>query len=323
MQKAIKQKLKNLFPLTCFDEPLSKYSTFRIGGKADAFIEIDNLNAVAEKESTPSLQSLLKFCYQNNLSFFILGGGSNVIFHDKGFRGIVIKITANKLTIKTLKNKKALAIADAGLPLAVLVKKVKDADYSDFDSWLGIPGTVGGAVRGNAGAQGLEIKDTLLYAEILNPKTGLTRELTPKNLKMKYRSSSLKKDNRIVLRAVFELKKNAQNSQMTSPAHKALSPLLFRLQNQPKGYSAGSFFKNPTKFKAGYLIDQCGLKGLKIGGAQISDKHANFFLNIGAGTKTPATQKDILALAARAKKEVYKKFEIRLKEEVQIVPEQI
>ena len=310
MQKALKQKLQAIFPLTRFDEPLSKHSTFRIGGKADAYIELADL----DPKTPTSLQALIKFCRQNRIPFFILGGGSNVLFHDKGFRGIIIKITANHLTIKTLKNKKALAIADAGLPLGVLVKKAKDAGYSNFDSWLGIPGTVGGAVRGNAGAQGLEIKDTLLYAEIFNPKTGLTRELTPKNLKMKYRSSSLKKDNRIVLRAVFELKKSKTTGN-------SLPPLLFRLQNQPKGYSAGSFFKNPGKFKAGYLIDQCGLKGLKIGGAQISNKHANFFINVGAETKTPATQKDLLALAAKAKKEVYKKFKIRLEEEVQIVPE--
>lgn len=303
MNKALKQNLASLFPQTLFNEPLANHSTIKIGGPADAYIEIKELSAL------PKLFKLIK---RYHLPFFILGGGSNVLFHDKGFRGIIIKITAKNLEIKPLKNKKALAIAEAGLPLALLVKKAKDAGYNSFDSWLGIPGTVGGAVRGNAGAQGFEMKDALIYAEILNPKTGTTRELTPKNLKMKYRGSILKKDKRIVLKAVFELEKlTAKND---------TSPLLFRLQNQPKGYSAGSFFKNPTpgnpKKSAGYLIDQCGLKGARKGDAQISEKHANFIQNLGK-----ATQKDVLALAAKAKKEVFKRFKIRLEEEVQIVPE--
>jgi UDP-N-acetylmuramate dehydrogenase len=318
MKTLIKQKLKSLFPSVVFNEQLNNHSTFRIGGKADAYIEINDLNP----KSPISIQAILKFCKQNRIPFFILGGGSNILFHDKGFRGLIIKITAKTVSIKPLKNKKALIIADAGLPLALLVKKALDAGYDNLDSWLGFPGTVGGAVRGNAGAQGLETKDVLVYAEILNPKTGLTRELTPKNLKMKYRESTLKKDNKIVLRAVFELKKQPKTKQKP-----ALSPILFRLQNQPKGYTAGSFFKNPTpkkhklltkdQFKAGYLVDQCGLKGLKKGGAQISERHANFFLNANG----KATQKDLVFLAAKAKKAVYKKFKIHLEEEVQIVPE--
>lgn len=307
MKPTTKQKLKSLFPQIRFNEQLSVHSTFKIGGPADAYIEINDLNPKNEA----SLQSLIKLIKHYHLPFYILGGGSNILFHDRGFRGLIIKITAKSLEIKKLKNNKAIAVAESGLTLAALVKKAGDAGYKNLEGWMGIPGTVGGAVRGNAGAQGLETKDVLICADIFNPKTGTTRELTPKNLKMGYRTSTLKKDNRIVLRAIFELNKKSNKSQ---------SPLLFRLQNQPKGHSAGSFFKNPSQTdstkKAGYLIDKCGLKGLKIGGAQISEKHANFFVNTGN-----AKQKDILALAAKAKKEVYKKFKIRLQEEVQIVPE--
>lgn len=305
MKPTTKQNLKSLFPGTIFNEPLKNHSTFKIGGPADAYIEINDLNP----KSPISLQSIIKFAKQSRIPFYVLGGGSNILFHDKGFRGLIIKITANNLKITKLKNNKALAVADAGLTLAALIKKSKDAGYTNLDSWIGIPGTIGGAVRGNAGAQGLETKDVLLYAEIFNPKTGTTRDLAPKNLKMKYRTSVLKKDNRIVLRAAFGLNKTKSHTQP-----------LFRLQNQPKGHSAGSFFKNPSQTnntkKAGSLVDQCGLKGYKIGGAQISEKHANFFLNTGK-----ATQKDILALATKAKKAVYEKFKIRLQEEVQIVPE--
>jgi len=311
MNKSTKSQLKELHPQVKFDEPLSQHSTFHIGGPADAFVEIKNFT---ETPPYQNLKDLITFCKTNSLPYRIIGGGSNILFHDKGFRGLIIKLTANTTTIT--KNR---LTAEAGTPLALAIIKAEKQGFPNLTPLKGIPGTVGGAVRGNAGARGMEIKQALLEAEIFNPKTNRITTATPASLQLSYRSSKLKTDGRIVLKAHFRLSKR-------KPAL-AADPISWRLQNQPGGHSAGSFFKNPAQpanadhpFSAGYLIDQCGLKGHQLGQAKISDKHANFFQNIGT-QKSPATQKDVLALAKLAKKRVQSKFKITLEEEVQIIPQ--
>jgi UDP-N-acetylmuramate dehydrogenase len=313
MNKTITQKITEIFPDTRLKEPLSKHCTIRIGGPADAFVELKDL----KPKTIENLKTLLKFLKKNKIPYLLMGGGSNILFHDKGFRGTIIKLTAKDLTFT-----KTTLTADAGAILQVIIAKAKTKGFHNLSQFTGIPGTLGGAVRGNAGANGLEIKDILKQVLLLNPKTGRTRTVKPKDLKFKYRYSKLKKTNDIVLQATLKLSKAAK--------HKTLSTQLNakRSQSQPYGLSAGSFFKNPDPspdkphLKAGYLIDQCGLKGKRQGNAQISPKHANFIQNAGTLAK-PATQKDILKLADLAKKEVYKKFKIRLEEEVQIIPERL
>ena len=328
MKKDLQQLLKSQFRKIRLEEPLSKHSTFGVGGKADAYIEVDDLDPISPK----SLQAIIKFCKKTptkpsqTIPFYIVGGGSNILFHDKGFRGLIIKLTANKIDIQ--KSKKTVK-AEAGAILAKLIKETSAKGLDNLAAWTGIPGTVGGAVRGNAGANGLETRDVLLKAEILNTKTGKTTSLNPKKLEMSYRHSNLKDDpTMIVLSATFHLSKLTPEAlaKIQEKAKQARA-------TQPPGRTAGSFFKNPdpTERKklpkniplaAGYLIDQCNLKGHKIGGVQISDVHANFFQNRNVKTK-PATQKDLLALAKLAKQKVQKKFNITLQEEVQIVPPEL
>jgi len=323
MNKVQKQFLMSLFPEVRFSEVLANHCTFRIGGPADAFIEIKKL----ETRSRENLTSLFKFLNKSKIPFFVLGGGSNVLFNDKGFRGVVIKITANEILIKS--DQQNWLEASSGVNLQFLTKQANEKGFQNLLQFAGIPGTLGGAVRGNAGANGIEIKDVLVSAKILNTKTGAIKTFTNKQLKFTYRNSYIKKNpHLIVLSAKLKLQKFSKKEAEEK------CELIAKLSNrrketQPWGLSAGSFFKNPNpsnhptltsdQFKAGYLIDQCGLKGTRIGGAIISEKHANFFQNLN-DPLNPATQKDILALATKARKAVYKKFKIRLEEEVQIVP---
>ena len=310
MNQEKKKILKEYFPKTRFSEPLSKHCTFRIGGPAEAFIEIDNLS----EQTQENLVNLTKFLRKSRTPYIIIGGGSNLLFHDKGFKGTVIKITS-----KTLKFPKDTLEADAGIILQNILAKAKAKGFYNLQPLTGIPGTLGGAIYGNAGANGLEIKDIFKEALIFNPRLSLIYKATPEVLKFSYRHSNLKETKEIVLRATLKLSKATK--------HKTLAKKLSskRTQTQPYGLSAGSFFENPDpdpakpKLKAGYLIDQCGLKGHQIGQAKISEKHANFIQNAGT-LKKPATQKDILRLATLAKKEVKKRFKISLKEEVQIIP---
>ena len=317
MNKILKQKLEDLFHSVRFAEPLSAHCTFRIGGPADAFIEIPSLDA----RTTRKLTELLKFLNKSKIPFFILGGGSNVLFHDKGFRGVVIKIASNEIRFNNSKTAKFqnTVEADAGVNLQFLITKAKEKGFQNLLQFSGIPGTLGGAVRGNAGANGIEIKDILVSAKLLNTKTGAIKPFTNKQLKFTYRNSYIKKNpNFIVLSAKLKLKKFSKK-ELEEKKELFAKIATYRAETQPWGLSAGSFFKNPKNNKAGYLIDQCGLKGAKIKGVTISEKHANFFQNLN-NPKYPATQKDLLSLAEKAKKAVFKKFKIRLEEEVQIVP---
>ena len=314
MNKILKQQLSSLFPLARFAEPLSAHCTFRIGGPADAFIEIPSLDA----RTTRKLAELLKFLNKSKIPFFILGGGSNVLFHDKGFSGVVIKIASNEIRFNNSKTAKSqnTVEADTGANLQFLITKAKG--FQNLLQFTGIPGTLGGAVRGNAGANGIEIKDVLVSAKLLNTKTGAIKTFTNKQLKFTYRNSYIKKNpNFIVLSAKLKLKKFSKK-ELEEKKELFAKIATYRQETQPWGLSAGSFFKNPKNNKAGYLIDQCGLKGTKIKGVTISEKHANFFQNLN-NPRYPATQKDLLSLAKKAKKAVFKKFKIRLEEEVQVV----
>lgn len=293
--------IEKKFPEIMLDENLSKYSTFQIGGPADYFYKL---------KKTEDLQPLINFAKTNNIDIFVFGGGSNILFDDNGFRGLVIKIETENIAVDG-----EYITADAGIMISKLIKYSIEHDLIGIEKWVGLPGTVGGAVRGNAGCNGLETLEIFEKALLLNPKTGEIREEKPDYFDFSYRHSKLKETNEIVLNATFKLK----NKDISNEEQKEIMDEIrkFRLTKQPFGKTTGSFFKNPSPDKpAGMLIDKAGLKGKIIGKAQISEKHGNFFLNLGG-----ATSKEMIELVKLAKREVKAKFDIDLEEEVQIIPE--
>lgn len=297
----LEEEFLKIFPTGKLNENLSRYSSFKIGGPADFFYKLD------DKEK---LQSIIKFAKKNKIPYIIIGGGTNILFDDNGFRGLIIKITERNTEIEgeTLK-------ASAGTPISQIIKASIEAGLTGLESWTGLPGTVGGAVRGNAGYNGLETADILESALVFDSETEEFKEMKNSELDFHYRHSKIKKTKSIVLEAKFRLKKSRLSPTETEKLIK--KSIAFRINKQPQGFTTGSFFKNPSPDKpAGFLIDQAGLKGKKIGNAQISEKHANFFMNTGG-----ASSKDILKLAALAKEEVKKKFNIELEEEVRIITE--
>jgi len=296
----ITEKFLKQFPNGKIEEPLKPYTSFKIGGPAGLFIKLTD---------DKTLNDLLRFIKTENIPYLILGGGCNTLIDSKGFDGLVIKMDLKKIS-SDIENE---LIAGAGTPISTLINESIRLGLTGLEKWMGLPGSVGGAIRGNAGYLGLETKDILLKAEIFDPQTLKTAEYSNSDLQFSYRTSAIKQSDKIVLSGTFKLKKSditleEQNKIIEESKN-------FRIQKQPPGFSAGSFFKNPsTDQPAGLLIDQCGLKGKELGGAKISEKHANFFINTGT-----ATFEDILSLARLAKSEVQKKFGITLEEEVQII----
>ncbi|EKD93965.1 MAG: UDP-N-acetylenolpyruvoylglucosamine reductase [uncultured bacterium] len=275
---------------------LKGYSTLGVGGESNYFYRL------ADPDVLPELFRILA---DERLPYFILGGGSNVLFSDQGFPGLVIKMEMSSIEVRENQ-----LIAQAGATWPKLIKAAQGAHLSGFEPFNGLPGTIGGAVVGNAGCFGKETGEFVQKVKLFDVKNFTFKELTPGELHFGYRTSLLKKVSALV----------TQVSLQFFPANQGIpsepiSPLM-RLEKQPPGKSTGSFFKNPSpEQSAGWLIDQCGLKGFQIGGAQISPKHANFFMNTGM-----ATAADFLALGAHVKTAVQEKFGIILQEEVVIVP---
>lgn len=280
--------------------PLSQFTTFQIGGPADYFCQATTIQ---------ELQEALEFAASKSLPFFILAGGSNILFHDAGFRGLIIKLEIKSLEF-TPENHQVQATA--GVTIAALIQQSVLQEVTGFEKWMGLPGTVGAAVRGNAGCNGLEVKDCLMEAQILNPSTGQISTKTPEDLNFSYRHSALKESDQIVLSAIFKCFPREATKEAQLAIMKEIRSS--RIAVQPFGPSIGSFFKNSPNHSAGRLIESVGLKGHAVNQAKISEKHANFLINTGG-----ATQEDILALARLARKKVQEKHGITLEEEVQIL----
>ena len=286
------------------NEKLSKYSTFQIGGPADFFYRL---------EDPADLIPLFQFAKKKKIPYFIIGGGSNILFDDKGFRGLVIKIDNKNISLAPGPKGSILLTADAGVPIATLLDFSIKNDLSGLEKWVGLPGTVGGAVRGNAGCNGLETREILVEASVVDEKNGRIRKVKNNYFNFKYRQSKLKTTKEIVISATFKLEKRTvsayEQKKMMAEIRQS------RMSKQPFGASTGSFFKNPSKEKpAGLLIEKADLKGKTIGKAQISTKHGNFLVNLGG-----ATSQDILKLARFARQAVKLKFGLILQEEVQIL----
>lgn len=300
----IAAKLKVRFKKIRFDVPLKDYTSWRIGGNAKYFIEA---------KSADELKSAILFAKKNGLAWHILAGGTNVLFSDKGFDGLIVRSIFDKFEIH---GERILAYGGANLQSVILACVRRG--LSGLENLAGIPGTIAGAIRGNAGTQEAEIGDVVESVKIFDAKSGRIKTMKRNQLKFSYRSSALKKNkNLILLSAILKLKKAKNQASLIKLIREKT---ILRSRTQPTGFSAGCVFINPTKkvqgklMSAGELIDKAGLKGKRINEAEISKTHANFFINIGG-----ATASDIIALINLAKKKVYEKFKIRLAEEIEIV----
>ena len=282
-----KKDLNNIFPNVQKNVPLSSFSTFGIGGKAKWFYQV--------KEEKNLIQ-LVKFCKENNIPYFVLGGGSNVLFSDDSFKGLVIKIDTSDYEIKGEK-----IIVKSGVSLSKLVDLAYKNSLSGLEFALSIPGTIGGAVVINASAAGHKMSEIIEKVKILTEE-GEIKELS-------FVDNLFKDKKGIILEVVLRLKKQ-KKEKIKEEMQKALS----LRKNQPTGKSAGCVFKNPLLLSAGKLIEECGLKGKKIGAAQISEKHANFIINLGS-----AKASDVLKLITYIKEKVKAKFNIDLKLEIVLV----
>ena len=298
-QKQKKDIRKMLTSVMTFDEPLAKHTTFGIGGPADCMVF---------PETREELSELLKYAYQKKISAIFIGSGSNILVWDKGFDGIVISLKKSfkNLTIK----RNSQIIVEAGVMLGTMVKQAMAAEIGGLESLIGVPGTVGGALIMNAGAFGSEISKYFEEAKTMTLE-GDTKSYKKGEIEFSYRHSTFPK-NEILLEATFQCKRGKpaeilKDRKVASDGRKSNQPLKFR--------SAGSIFKNPSdSLAAGYLIDKTGLKGTERGGAAISEKHANFIVNMG-----DATAADVLYLIKLAKKYVAKKFHINLELEVKLI----
>ena len=298
-QKQKKDIRKMLTSVMTFDEPLAKHTTFGIGGPADCMVF---------PETREELSKLLKYAYQKKISAIFIGSGSNILVWDKGFDGIVISLKKSfkNLTIK----RNSQIIVEAGVMLGTMVKQAMAAEIGGLESLIGVPGTVGGALIMNAGAFGSEISKYFEEAKTMTIE-GDTKSYKKGEIEFSYRHSTFPK-NEILLEATFQCKRGKpaeilKDRKVASDGRKSNQPLKFR--------SAGSIFKNPSdSLAAGNLIDKTRIKGTERGGAAISEKHANFIVNMG-----DATAADVLYLIKLAKKYVAKKFHINLELEVKLI----
>ena len=276
---------------------LSEYSTFRIGGIARYLIEVDNAE---------DLKKVIQKALELNLQFIVIGGGSNILFSSKGYNGLVIVFKSNN----TFSINDNLIEVDASVSLNYLINKLNN--YTGLEWAVGIPGTVAGAINGNAGAFGGEMSELIKQVKVLEIKDNqiIEKDFSKEDCKFSYRNSIFKNNpNLIITSAILELKKDSEEN----VKQKIKNNLSKRMSKQPKGFSIGSIFKNGEDFSAGELIEKAGLKGLQIGDAKISDEHANFIINLGK-----ATSDDVLELIKIVKKEVKEKFSIDLEEEIKI-----
>ncbi|OGJ50934.1 UDP-N-acetylenolpyruvoylglucosamine reductase [Candidatus Peregrinibacteria bacterium RIFOXYB2_FULL_32_7] len=277
-------------------EFLSNHCTFRIGGPADLFWNCSDINLLPE---------FLKITKNLEIPYFIFGGGSNILFDSNGFRGLVIKITDSNFEF--INSSAPFLKASAGARMALLAKESFSKKLTGLEWANGLPGTLGGAIYGNAGCHDCEIADLIENVTLYDFEKGIF-EVKKDYFDFKYRDSKLKKTKEIVLKATLKLKNT------NTDLKKSKEAVNFRAEKQPWGFTTGSFFKNPEGDSAGRLIDSVGLKGYQIGEAKISEKHANFFMNLGH-----ATSDDILKLRALAKEKVMANFGIELEDEIIIV----
>ena len=299
-------KIENKF-CTCLgsdnvklQEPMSKHTTFRIGGPADFYLC---------PHSTKEVQQTVQICKEENLPYFILGNGSNLLVSDKGYRGVIIQLWKNFSDISV---KDCCITAKAGALLSKVAAEALEEGLTGMEFASGIPGTIGGAVFMNAGAYGGEMKDIIKEVKVLDDQ-GEVRVLSNEEMKLGYRTSIVKEKGYTVLSAVLQLKKGE-----VSVIRETMEDLKNRrTSKQPLDMpSAGSTFKRPEGNFAGKLIMDSGLRGFSVGGAQVSEKHCGFVVNKGG-----ATAEDVTALIREVQRRVKEKFGVELETEVRFLGE--
>lgn len=278
-----------------FREPLDKFTTFRIGGPADFYLEPKDRN---------DLINLIKYLKEIKYPYIIIGNGSNVLISDDGIRGAAINLEYGFTKIEVKKNK---VYAEAGIRLSKLVDVCIEHSLVGLENLAGIPGTLGGAILMNAGAYGGEISDSITKVEVVDNEQ--ISFLKKEECGFAYRKSNL--EGKVILSAEFELPFG--DKERAKERRKEL--LLKRNLSQPVELpNAGSIFKNPPNDYAAKLIEQAGLKGLTIGGAKVSEKHANFIVNFNN-----ASAKDVIELMKIIQERVHQKFGIMLEPEIKVI----
>ena len=294
----LRQKIENVF----IDEPMKKHTSFQTGGNADVFAKI-------EKEE--ELKYILQYAKNNKIPINVIGNGTNLLVKDGGIRGIVIQLIFKNIDIINSEDK-IIINAGAGVTLARLANIAKDNEATGLEFAIGIPGTLGGAIKMNAGAYGAEMQNVIKTTKYIDLDCNI-KTIENEEHQFEYRSSIFSKTCGIILESVLELQKGNSEEILA----KMKENIKARIDKQPVDKpSAGSTFKRGNGYITAKLIDECGLKGYRIGGAEVSTKHAGFVINTG-----DATSKDILKLIEYIKKEVYEKFKIKIEPEIQIVGE--
>ena len=282
------------------NEPMSSHTTFRIGGPADYFVMPTKTEEVA---------AIIKICKEENVPYFILGNGSNLLIGDKGFRGVIIQLYK---MFDGIQVEGTVVTARAGAMLIRVAKEAGKAGLTGLEFASGIPGTIGGAMVMNAGAYGGEMKDVVTSVTVLT-RDGEVKVLNGPEMKFRYRGSVVEEEGYIVLEATMELKEG--NIEEIQARMDELS--VQRKTKQPIEYpSAGSTFKRPEGYFAGKLIQDAGLRGYQVGGAQVSEKHCGFVINAGG-----ATAADVMQLMQDVSDKVYAQFGVTLEPEVKRIGE--
>lgn len=298
------------------NEPIAKHLNYRIGGPARWF---------ADAQSVEELKQAVEVANQNNVPFFALGGGSNTLASDEGFAGLVLKLAMRNVAVEG-----NTVVADAGAISASVARTTAGKGLAGLTWAISLPGTIGGAVRGNAGCFGGETKDYLTKVDVL--RDGEVIQLSKDDLKMGYRESALKHSNDVVLRAYFdlpagdaeELKKQLDETlakrKSTQPLHAGSAGCIFKnyeiqsdeeLERLKGVVNIPEAMQQSRRLSAGWIIDQMDLKGMRVGDAMISEEHGNFLINLGN-----ATASDIVQLIAVVKTRVRDRLGIQLQEEI-------
>ncbi|MDO4743434.1 MAG: UDP-N-acetylmuramate dehydrogenase [bacterium] len=279
------------------NEPMSRHTSFRIGGPAQLFISVNDNHALVE---------LVKYIHQNSIPYFVLGNGSNLLVSDAGIDGVVLNICTDNIEMLSSDTVRC----DAGVKLSRLCNVAMENSLSGLEFAYGIPGSVGGAVFMNAGAYISEIKNVVVECEHITPE-GKIEKIKGDRLGFGYRTSCYQKTDNLVISATFKLvlgEKSEINQMMQEFMNR-------RRDKQPLEFpSAGSVFKRPEGYYAGALIEECGLKGHCIGGACVSEKHAGFIVNTGG-----ATCEDVLSLVKHIQNTVYSKKGVWLENEIKFI----
>ena len=301
------QELKDIFSESLFEgevkfmEPMRNHTSLRIGGPADIFIVPQDL---------PALRNIHATLKRNQIPFYPLGGGTNILVKDGGLEGGVISFMSfRRIDVINEDNEDVKLFVETGTPLQRLVNFSKENGYSGIEGLAGIPGSVGGAICGNAGAFGYEMKAVLVLVAIMDVE-GNIRSLKAEGIDFGYRSSNISSDE-LLLSAEIKLKKDKKNDVLA----RVDDFLKKKREKQPiREQSAGCIFKNPPGLSAGKLLDEAGCKGMRIGEVQVSSRHANFLINKGK-----ANAADFIRLMEKVINRVKERFGVLLEPEIKIV----